>query len=525
MKNITTGRPGSLTEKAKRWFGEYGRNVFWLTLFGAAVYFTLLSQDLYNSFDGLWEFSNYQAGEWERSIGRWFWPYIDRLRFGVVSYALNSMITLFLDSLALTLLADLFEIREKKTAFLLGAFFIVSPVTCDVLSYSFMSPTFGTAFLLSVLSAYCILRAARLGTAVLGGGMLLACSMGSYQAYIGVLCAVLLFFVMKEVLRGAQLKTAGALVQRSVLGVAAGGVLYKLVTVLVSRIYQVPLDDYKGANDVTVWNMIVKLPERLGQAYADFYGYFCTDRLQRLIFGSDLAYGAVLVLIFVFAGYMLLVWGKKNPRSALLFALLFAAVPAVCNVTLLIATEAGTVLLMAGAMALVPALFLALFYHTCRKRLLYQVYAVVLCAALWINVCIVNNDQTAMREGRTGVTTLTQNILSRLMDEGYLDEGNQWFAFVGTPAENRLFKKSSAWEMANDYAAFGRWLVDPNCNRHSWEGMVTERCGVFLNLCESAKYEEILAGGEVEEMPIFPKDGCIKIINDVIVVKVSENYK
>ena len=152
MKNITTGRPGSLTEKAKRWFGEYGRNVFWLTLFGAAVYFTLLSQDLYNSFDGLWEFSNYQAGEWERSIGRWFWPYIDRLRFGVVSYALNSMITLFLDSLALTLLADLFEIREKKTAFLLGAFFIASPVTCDVLSYSFMSPTFGTAFLLSVLS-------------------------------------------------------------------------------------------------------------------------------------------------------------------------------------------------------------------------------------------------------------------------------------------------------------------------------------------------------------------------------------
>ena len=45
--------------------------------FGAFVYFPMFSQNLVNTFDGLWNSFYNKSGMWELSIGRWFWLFFD----------------------------------------------------------------------------------------------------------------------------------------------------------------------------------------------------------------------------------------------------------------------------------------------------------------------------------------------------------------------------------------------------------------------------------------------------------------
>ena len=54
-----------------------------MLLFSAVVFFLLISQRLTNTFDGLWNNTWFFGGYWQVVTGRWLWPVIDALRFGI----------------------------------------------------------------------------------------------------------------------------------------------------------------------------------------------------------------------------------------------------------------------------------------------------------------------------------------------------------------------------------------------------------------------------------------------------------
>ena len=48
--------------------------------------------------------------------------------------------------------------------------------------------------------------------------------------------------------------------------------------------------------------------------------------------------------------------------------------------------------------------------------------------------------------------------------------------------------------------------------------------GINLNVADDDKLEEALADETVRSMPVFPEYGSCALINDVVVVKLSDNY-
>ena len=62
--------------------------------------------------------------------------------------------------------------------------FLSNPAICFELSYRFMSPTFGVAFLLSILGVWCFEKIKSPIASVLAGAACISFSMGAYQAYI-----------------------------------------------------------------------------------------------------------------------------------------------------------------------------------------------------------------------------------------------------------------------------------------------------------------------------------------------------
>ena len=123
-----------------------------MLLFSAVVFFLLISQRLTNTFDGLWNNTWFFGGYWQVVTGRWLWPVIDALRFGIQTEPFNSLLTLSMSALAVTLLRKFFTEKDSVVTYLAGMAVLASTVTEIQLSYRFQSPVFGCSFLFSVLA-------------------------------------------------------------------------------------------------------------------------------------------------------------------------------------------------------------------------------------------------------------------------------------------------------------------------------------------------------------------------------------
>lgn len=64
-------------------------------IFGSVLYSQLMTHQLVNAYDGLWEYTYHSAGKWELSLGRWFWLYLDKIRFGINNDPWTSILTNF----------------------------------------------------------------------------------------------------------------------------------------------------------------------------------------------------------------------------------------------------------------------------------------------------------------------------------------------------------------------------------------------------------------------------------------------
>lgn len=91
-----------------------------MLLFSAVVFFLLISQRLTNTFDGLWNNTWFFGGYWQVVTGRWLWPVIDVLRFGIQTEPFNSLLTLSMSALAVTLLRKFFTEKDSVVTYLAG---------------------------------------------------------------------------------------------------------------------------------------------------------------------------------------------------------------------------------------------------------------------------------------------------------------------------------------------------------------------------------------------------------------------
>ena len=110
MEKINDERKIDVQKPDDLGLGYIGSKIFLvMLLFSAVVFFLLISQRLTNTFDGLWNNTWFFGGYWQVVTGRWLWPVIDALRFGIQTEPFNSLLTLSMSALAVTLLRKFFH--------------------------------------------------------------------------------------------------------------------------------------------------------------------------------------------------------------------------------------------------------------------------------------------------------------------------------------------------------------------------------------------------------------------------------
>lgn len=495
-------------------------------LCGLALYSQLMSQQLVNSYDGLWEYTYHSAGKWELSLGRWFWLYLDKLRFGMNNDPWTSILSILLFSAGMYVIADIFSLKNKAVSFLVAVLFISSTAVCVSLSYRFMSPVFGAAFLLSTLAAWVTLKSEKIVLPVLLGSFMLALSMGAYQSYLGCTCVIIAGYLLWQLYNtDVSWKQLGITLGKSAAMLLVGAVFYILLLQIHLKIFHTALSGYNGANTYSIWNTVQKLPLTIKNAYSIFYMYFFKQLYKTNMFQSYQIY----LLVFAVVGAIFLigfVWiWKKSRIRALCFLTLVLLLPVACNAVALVATDVGISIQMTAPLALlVPVLVCVASQIKGSLRVIVPVQLAALAVVLlilWGNIYQIQIDQNAMYEGRTAATAMAENILHELADQDCLDQNLQ-YCFVGIPAGNGLFHVSDAYALANTYALVGVGWTDPESARKTWEGIFYHFCGVDLNVSSISSCANEIAEADLESMPAYPRPGYVKRVGNVVVVKVNE---
>ena len=493
--------------------------------FAVVLYAMMMSQQLTNTFDGLWNQNYYHAGLPELTSGRWLLHYIDKLTLGLHADPITSLMALALFLGGFLLVLSLLGVEDPVVSVLGSCLWLSSVVICNTLSYRMTSIGYALSFFLAVLGIYAALQIRQTCIAVVAGGISLGLSMACYQTYLGAFCVVAVFYLL-HLCRAAKAHQAlgriGRCVLRGIASLLLGGLFYRVSLAFFLQHNDASLSSYNGVGDITISGLLAALPENLAKTYHYFRVYFFTDafRLNRL---QAHGRGCFLWLLLLFLAVILWIGirRRKHPALVCLLVLAVAVVPVACSAYLLLAGDKLELQMSAGLALVVPLSLILVLSCLPRKRLPWFLCIFFGLALLYGNAMQVWFDQEAMYEGRHASETMATQIITDLNAENLFSDQYEYI-FVGVPARNETFAASDAYACANAYAQMGNFWVDGICNQMSYHGLMAY-LGFRLPLSYRS-YDFIAERCDLSALPTFPRKGYITLLDDhFVVIKISDH--
>lgn len=534
----------------------YRRPFLILWIYTLLVQLPLLVLRLTNDLDGLWNQDDYLAGTWELSIGRWFWPFLDKMRFGISLDPLPTVFSLALYSLSFLLILRLLDLVPSGRNLLAGCLFLGSIGIVCQMSFGYMAITFAVSFFLSVLAVWVLLAPVTPSDIlrILLSALCIAFMMGSYQAGIGTTALLMLFVLLYSIAAEGGTESAkpaflpaGARERlrffiRAFCSVALGGILYVLLLKLRLWMTGTPASDYQGFSEISPLYILAGLPNAFHHCYRTILNYFVngtylSHALERHSW-FPLCYMPVFILVCV---VFVRIFCRKK-AEALLFLAGILLIPAAANCFYLAAPETETHMQMVVSMALIlPLLFCmtnlvfpsgkaalsgsavsggraSSFWKS--ERCLKGILLLDLLFLLYGGILQCEMDQYGMYAGRRASQTLAQSILTEAGRQGY-DYADGQLLIVGPPASSKTFYTAPLFERANAYAQYGRWSNDISFSRISWSRLYTNYLRIQVSFAQGDTEATISTLPEVAAMPAYPAAGSVQNIYGVLVVKLQ----
>ncbi|MBR4308352.1 MAG: glucosyltransferase domain-containing protein [Oscillospiraceae bacterium] len=497
-------------------------------LFAVLLYSFMMSQQLTNTFDGLWEQNYHRAGKSELSSGRWLLAYVDKLVMGLHGDPIASVSAIFLYTLGFVFVLDLLEVRSRLWGCISIALFLSSTAISNTLSYRFTSLNYGLSYFLAVLGVYVAVRVNNPFVSVGLSGLFLGLSMSAYQAYSAVFCTVALFYLIFLLWRGSNgtacdKKAVCFLLLRLFCALLVGAGVYISSLSVFLHLNQSALSSYNGIGEISANGFFRGLPSSIRRSYLFFGAYFLRDRLKINCLeplGIFYIFLALLAAVLLVIGITFL---KKEKWKALFLIPAVLLIPIACNAYMLIAGNKLELQMTAGMAMLLPLTMLLASQSICGKKLLRGTCIVLCIALLYGNSMQVWLDQEAMYEGRNACQSMMTRVIGDLQSKDLLSQEYEYF-FVGVPVDNPFFYVSENFELANAYAQVGNFWVSGYCCQVSYEGLISKYMGINLPM-HFRVYEQVAATPEVAEMPLYPQAGYITKLNEkTILIKIGE-YK
>lgn len=453
-------------------------------------------------------------------LGRWFlWV------LGAAAYHLdlvislpwiNGLVSILLLVVSAGFLAELLGVKSRFGNLLIGASVVVFPTWTSTFFFMFTAPYYAVAVLMMTLAVYLHMRLKHGG---IGAVILIACSLGIYQAYlpyVATLYVVVLFLMLFDEGRDwkAILKKAMGCLVGLIFGVASYYLILRLFLVVRGE----QLSSYKGVSSFGGLSTD-RIPEIIKQIVSNTYGVFTGNRLE--ISYNLLTKGMYLVLLLctMLCVALLLVHllRNRNYGKAVITVLLLIAFETAINGIFIMCAE-GTYSLMYYSfvfLMIFPVCLLDRCFELSENKLLMHT-EIITAIALLLGVgsyCHYANAQYLSMElcyeqASSYFNTMITQIKSA---DGYYD--GIPVAFIGNEIQDTAMYQN---EIMDRFYMSGRdrTLIEA----YSRTDFLRYYCGF------SPDYVSVddLNKQEIEAMPVYPDSGSIQVIDGVVVVKLQE---
>ena len=530
------------------------RVVFINLIVCSLTYFTLITNELTNTYDGMWQGSFYRDYEWVTSIGRWFWPFIGFGRRHVSPEPFTSLFSILLYILGACLIISIFDLWNSWVKYLVVTGCVVNTSVLACLSYRYMSPTFAFSFFSAILPVWLIAKfkpAKVTGKAILLSLAILSVvlSLASYQANIGCFCLLIVFVLVKINEEDKTIKELFTFVLKAIIILGIGCVIYKIIWDVVLRYSGLSAAEYRGADSLSVIEMVEHLPIRIKDSYNAWLDYaWRKDNIKHNIFQNkySIMFKGPMVILFLLMAFSPKK-GEEHEKKALINVILRRCIsvclllllPVAENISFLLSYKGGDMMIqMSHPMAIEIMVLLCLLinrYDTLKNINIYKgiggkyknaissaVFGFFIVCILYGRMIAVSVDQHEMLVSRNTSCALFNRVISDVETKGLLDDKQLGVVIIGRPSDNPLFYKDNLWDLSNGYSHYGEFWLGGDCCTQSYRGFLRDAGVNILLNPDHEHWHYFETKEEVQTMPAYPKEGYVEIIDDCLVIKLSD---
>lgn len=503
---------------------------FSAVLCGMAAHFYEFTNKLYNYDELVNTPGGFGIGA---ELGRWFLKIMadcnSRWLGGSYSFPLwNGMVSILLLAASAALVVRMFQMRSLTLAALTGAFMTVFPAVVCMFYFMFTAVFYSVGIFLSVLAAYLVVRFPKKVLYHIAAVVLLACSIGTYQAYFAnTVCLFLMAFILlcgfgegnpsfKELLFTAL----------RYLAVLIGGlVLYFLLNRMFLVFWDVTMMDYQG-----IASMGQLSPGRLlvsaGSCYQSLFAMLSQN--VRYLTPTNLLRKCLALVLLVLAAAIgiLLLRGKRAVSGKILMVCAGCLFPVALFLIYVMAADSYVYAIMLYSVVFLPVfpvVFMDRFaicmngYERVKKGMQWVIFlasAVIIAIYIWYaNACYMSQEYTKYHDLAYYETIVTQ--IKSL--DGYTDEMH--VALIG---DEEVEDKTNNLGGLLESIILQDGRNASNVSAYSKVHLITKYLGFAPEFCGYEETKALMGKTEVKEMPCYPDAGSIRVLDGIVVVKMSE---
>lgn len=467
---------------------------------------------------------NYKiAGNWEFSLGRWGIVFFDKLRGGMVNEFIIVLISLTFLGLAAAIICKIFKVEKRITKLLIALLLAVAPQFSETFCFIYCADSYCFAMLSAVTAVYFIKTQMPKNINYFLGIICIVISLSLYQAYVAITVSLLIIYSIIELLRKNEWKSILSKLFIEMTIVLIGMAVYLGVTKIILKIMGLTFASYKGASSMGIRNIIVNLKITLKSTYTSLFDYlFKEGILYNKYWKREILNTIILLIILLLISFNI----KrnriyKNWQNLLLILLLLILMPIGINIINIIMPDTK-INIVTGPALIIPYIFVMLLLdkepvkNIC-KQIFTLISTGIIFILLWTFICSDNATYFAREEVYRNYFSTMSNIYARIQQiDGY--NRNMSIMFSDNVRFTSKFASIANGTISNDYETWdnidGIWM-----NQQFFSTYLGEN----IKMCTKDEYYEIIQTKEFKNMNQYPDDGCIKIINDIIVVKISNH--
>lgn len=436
---------------------------------------------------------------------------------GISSYYdlpwLNGFLSLAYLGITAILVSEIFALKKPLVLVLTGGLLVSFPTVTSTFSYMYTADGYFLGMLCMTLAIFLTLRYRRgwlMGIPLLGFGY------GCYQAYITWAILLILFWSLSQLLYTAI--SVSSLLQKWVqfaLCGLLGTALYGICNQLLLRLQHVSLASYQGVDQMGLTDLHPL--SAMKQCIIDF-AYFFLGPLDQMNLYS---YLNMIILVLLIAFILVQIWRSKmylQPGRFFLFIVIACAVPFAAFAIYFISLSTNYHMLMMMSLCLIYIFFLMLYEkesYACKYAI--GKWTVILLTTLTIYnfTLIANICYQTMQSSYDRSYAVVLRLADRISQIPEARECTK-LAVIGQLPDSSAISLN----LPPDMTGFidGYIMSTPlhyqsmlSHDHHMDYALATDEELAFLESLQLSS-----------QMPLWPQEGCITVVNDILVVHMGD---